>query len=54
MKKGIVIALAIAVVFLFVGCGDKPNGDNDKIVKESGAEGSGRFNTCPPRCPSVQ
>ena len=35
MKKGIVIALAIAVVFLFVGCGDKPNGDNDKIVKES-------------------
>ena len=24
MKKGIVIALAIAVVFMFVGCGDKP------------------------------
>lgn len=35
MKKGIVIALAIAVVFMFVSCGDKPNGDNDKIVKES-------------------
>lgn len=35
MKKGIVFALAIAVVFMFVSCGDKPNGDNDKIVKES-------------------
>ncbi len=35
MKKGIVIGLAIAVVFMFVSCGDKPNGDNDKIVKES-------------------
>ena len=35
MKKGIVIALALAVVFMFVSCGDKPNGDNNKFVKES-------------------